>query len=301
MLGNKHSIHFAETSQLRVAYYAIGSVDGWPCIMSHGFPYDPHCYADCITPLVDAGAYVIVPYLRGYGPTTFLSKSTLRSGEQAALAQDLLDLMDCLSIDRALLAGFDWGGRAGCIVSALYPDRVSGLVSGGSYNIQNIARSAEPSSAQEEMAFWYQYYFHSERGYRGLNANRRDLTRLLWKMWSPTWDFSDEDFERTAAAFDNEDFVDVVIHSYRHRYALVPGDSAVAALEKSLHCEPKITVPCITIDGEVDGVGPSTAHHSSYFTGQHQHRVFNNVGHNLPQEAPEEWVDAILAVRELDL
>jgi len=187
------------TTQLEIVFYEYGVEDGWPCILSHGFPYDVHCYDECIQPLVNAGAYVIVPYLRGYGPTRFLSESTLRSGEQAVLANDLLELMDSLSINKAVLGGFDWGGRASCIVAALWPDRVTALVSGNSYNIQDIPRSNEPASAKEEATYWYQYYFHSKRGREGLRVNRSEIARLLWKMWSPSWSFTEAEFEATAA------------------------------------------------------------------------------------------------------
>jgi pimeloyl-ACP methyl ester carboxylesterase len=287
------------TSQLEIAYHEIGDKEGWPCILNHGFPYDVHCYDECVKGLIDAGAYVIVPYLRGYGPTRFLFKDTLRSGEQAALANDLLELMDALSIEKAVLAGYDWGGRAACIVAALWPDRVSALVSGNAYNIQNIPRSMEPAPASEEARFWYQYYFHSERGRLGLEANRREIARLLWQMWSPTWNFSEAEFEVTAASFDNPDFVEVVVHSYRHRFGLVAGDPAVSQIERQLEKQPDISVATITIDGNVDGVNGGTAHHTHKFTGPHQHRVFDQAGHNLPQEKPREWVQAILDARQL--
>lgn len=287
------------TTQLEIVFYEYGVEDGWPCILSHGFPYDVHCYDECIQPLVNAGAYVIVPYLRGYGPTRFLSESTLRSGEQAVLANDLLELMDSLSINKAVLGGFDWGGRASCIVAALWPDRVTALVSGNSYNIQDIPRSNEPASAKEEATYWYQYYFHSKRGREGLRVNRSEIARLLWKMWSPSWSFTEAEFEATAASFDNPDFVDVVIHSYRHRFGLVEGDPAVAPIELQLEDQPAISVPSITIDGSVDGVDAGTAHHASKFTGPHEHRVFENVGHNLPKENPRDWVKAILDARQL--
>jgi pimeloyl-ACP methyl ester carboxylesterase len=202
-----------KAGSLEVAYMVAGPSDGWPCVLCHGFPYDSHAFAEAAPRLAAAGTRVIIPYLRGYGPTRFLSRDTLRSGEQAALACDLLALLDALGIAKAVLGGFDWGGRACCIVSALWPERVIALVSGNSYNIQNIARSLEPASAEREAAMWYQYYFHSERGRRGLAQNRREITRLLWKMWSPHWPFDDTTFERSAAAFDNPDFVDVVIHS----------------------------------------------------------------------------------------
>lgn len=282
---------------LDMAYREYGPGDGWPCILGHGFPYDVHAYADVAPLLAQAGARVIVPWLRGYGPTRFLSAGAPRSGEQAALAADLLALMDALKIERATLAGYDWGGRAGCIVAALWPERVDALVSGNSYNIQNIARAMEPASPREEAALWYQYYFHNERGRRGLEHDRRGVTRLLWEMWSPTWDFDDATFERSAQAFDNPDFVDVVIHSYRHRYGLVAGDPAVAAIEGRLVAQPPIAVPAISIDGDADGVNPGTAHHAAKFVGPHEHRVFHGAGHNLPQERPAEWSKAVLDAR----
>ncbi len=282
---------------LDIAYREYGAIDGWPCILSHGFPYDPHAYAETAPLLAQQGARVIVPFLRGYGPTRFLSDATPRSGEQAALAGDLLALMDALRIERATLAGYDWGGRASCIVAALWPHRVEALVTGNSYNIQNIARAMEPAKPEEEAALWYQYYFHSERGRRGLERDRRGIARLLWKMWSPTWGFDEATFERSAASFDNPDFVDVVIHSYRHRYGLVAGDPAVAAIEGKLTAQPPIAVPAISIDGDADGVNPGTAHHAARFVAAHEHRVFHAAGHNIPQERPAEWAQAILDVR----
>jgi pimeloyl-ACP methyl ester carboxylesterase len=269
--------------------------------MGHGFPYDAHAYGEAAPVLAEAGARVIVPFLRGYGPTAFLSPETPRSGEQAALGADLLALMDALRIERAVLAGYDWGGRAACIVSALWPERVVALVSGNSYNVHDIARSWEPAPAEQEAALWYQYYFHSERGRRGLTKNRRDIARQLWRMWSPLWAFDESTFERTAAAFDNPDFVEVVIHSYRHRYGLVPGDPAFAHIETRLTAQPPIGVPTITIDGDADGVNPGTAHHAEKFTGPHEHRIFTGTGHNLPQERPEDWAQAVLEARRMAL
>ena len=284
---------------LQVAYREYGPADGWPCIMGHGFPYDAHAYAEAAPMLAEAGVRVIVPFLRGYGPTAFLSPDTPRSGEQAALAADLLALMDALKIGRAVVGGYDWGGRAACIVSALWPERAVALVSGNSYNVHDIARSWEPASAEQEAANWYQYYFHSERGRRGLAKNRGDIARLLWRMWSPRWAFDEAAFERTAAAFDNPDFVEVVIHSYRHRYGLVPGDPAFAHIETRLTAQPPIGVPTIAIDGDADGVNPGTAHHAKKFTGPHEHRIFAGAGHNLPQERPKEWAQAVLDARRM--
>jgi pimeloyl-ACP methyl ester carboxylesterase len=284
---------------LNVAYEQYGPADGWPCIMGHGFPYDAHAYDETAPLLAEAGARVVVPYLRGYGPTRFLSGETLRSGEQAALGADLKALMDALGFERAVLGGYDWGGRAACVVAALWPERVEALVSANSYNIQDIAHSLEPASAAEEATFWYQYYFHSERGRRGLARDRRGVARQLWRMWSPNWAFDDPTFERTAAAFDNPDFVEVVIHSYRHRFGLVSGDPAYALIETRLSAQPSIDVPAITIDGDADGVNSGTSHHAGKFGGMHEHRVFRAAGHNLPQERPEDWARAVLDARTI--
>jgi pimeloyl-ACP methyl ester carboxylesterase len=198
-----------------------------------------------------------------------------------------------------VLGGYDWGGRAACIVAALWPDRVEALVSANSYNIQNIARSLEPASPAEEASFWYQYYFHSERGRRGLERDRAGIARQLWRMWSPNWEFDEETFERTAAAFDNPDFVEIVIHSYRHRFGLVPGDPAYAVIETRLGAQPRILVPSVTIDGDADGVDAGTSRHAGKFGGPHEHRVFHRAGHNLPQERPREWARAVLDARAM--
>jgi pimeloyl-ACP methyl ester carboxylesterase len=284
---------------LSIAYLEYGPASGWPCILGHGFPYDVNAYAEAAPLLAEAGARVIVPYLRGFGPTRFLAAETPRSGEQAALGADLLALMDALRIERAVVGGYDWGGRAACIVAALWPERAAALVSANSYNIQDIARAMEPASPEEEAAFWYQYYFHSERGRRGLTKDRRAITRLLWRMWSPNWAFDEATFERTASAFNNPDFVEVVIHSYRHRYGLAPGDPRYAPIEAKLAAQPVIAVPAITIDGDSDGVNPGTKHHAVKFVATHEHRIFRGAGHNLPQERPEEWAQAVIDARAM--
>jgi pimeloyl-ACP methyl ester carboxylesterase len=281
---------------LDVAYFEAGPAGGAPVFLMHGFPYDIHAYAEVAPLLADAGCRVIVPYLRGFGPTRFLRDDTPRSGEQAALGADLLALMDALQVPRAVLAGYDWGGRAACVVAALWPQRCAGLVSYNSYNIQDIARGMEPDPPSQELRLWYQYYFHSERGRAGLARHRRELTRLLWKLWSPTWPFQQAEFERSATAFDNPDFVDVVIHSYRHRFGLVAGDPACAEVESRLALQPAITVPTITFDGEDDGVrepAPAAAH-AHGFTGPRSHRIVPGVGHNMPQEAPRTFAAAAL-------
>jgi pimeloyl-ACP methyl ester carboxylesterase len=284
------------TDVLEMAYEEHGPEDGAPVILLHGFPYAPRAF-DGMLPLLSA-CRVIVPYLRGYGPTRFLSSETPRSGEQAALGNDLKEMMDALGVERAVLAGYDWGGRAACIAAALWPERVAGLVSGGGYNMHDVAGSVEPASAEQEHRYWYQYYFCTERGRAGLTENRRDIAKLLWKLWSPHWTFDDATFERTAASFDNPDFVDVVIHSYRVRYGYVPGDPALALIENKLAAQPKITVPAITLQGEAMGTTPpeASAGHATYFTGPYERRTIPNVGHNIPQEAPHETADAVLTL-----
>jgi pimeloyl-ACP methyl ester carboxylesterase len=280
---------------LEVAYVEYGPPEGPPVMLMHGFPYDIHTYAEVAPLLAAQGCRVIVPYLRGYGETRFLRDDTPRSGEQAALGADLLALMDALNIGRAVLAGYDWGGRAACVVAALWPERCAGLVSFNSYNIQNIAKALVPEPPENEHRLWYQYYFHSERGRAGLTQDRRAVTRLLWQQWSPTWSFDDATFERSAAAFDHPDFVDVVIQSYRHRFGLVPGDPAYADIEARLAQQPVITVPTITFDGADDGVRPvaPASAHASRFSGSRSHRVVTGVGHNMPQEVPQVFADAI--------
>ncbi len=278
---------------LSVAYEETGT--GTPVLLLHGFPYDIHAYGEVAPILASSGCRVIVPYLRGYGPTRFLSPGTPRSGQQAVLASDLLALMDALGISRAVLAGYDWGGRAACIVAALWPERVHGLVTGVGYNIQNIAAASKPQPPENEFRHWYQYYFHGERGRAGLAQNRREMGKLLWKLWSPNWHFDDATYERTAASFDNPDFVEVVIHSYRHRFGLVPGDPAVEDIEQRLAAQPRIGVPSIALDGGGDGVMPlgGSQRHDRFFAAQYERRVIPLVGHNLPQEAPQEFAAAV--------
>lgn len=286
----------ARTSVLDVAYEDSGPVDGTPVILLHGWPYDPRDY-DGVVPLLSAAdCRTVVPYLRGYGPTRFLSPSTPRSGQQAALGNDLREFMDALGIGRAALAGYDWGGRAACIVAALWPERVRCLVSGNGYNIQDIPGSVVPVAPEQEHRFWYQYYFHTERGRSGLDKNRRDFIRLIWKLWSPNWHFNDARFEASAGSFDNPDFVDVTIQSYRHRFGNAPGDPALEPIEQQLTARPKIAVPTIVLHGEADGVGPpaTSASHHSFFTGRYERRVLPGVGHNPPQEAPQAVAGALL-------
>jgi pimeloyl-ACP methyl ester carboxylesterase len=284
------------TGTLEIACEAHGPADGPPVLLMHGFPDDVRTWDGVVPPLAAAGCRVLVPWLRGYGPTRFLDPATPRSGEQAALGADLLALLDALDIRQATMAGYDWGGRAACIVAALWPARVRGLVSIGGYNIQNIAAAGRPADAESELRLWYQWYFNTPRGEAGLAANRRALCRLLWRLWSPNWQFDDATFERSAASFDNPDFVDVVIHSYRHRYGAVPGDPALAPIEALLAARPPIAVPAVVLEGEADGVGPPSAidHDRRHFTGPYRRALIPRAGHFLPREAAAEIAEAVL-------
>ena len=284
---------------LDVAYVEVGPPNGVPVFLLHSFPYDVHAYDVAAEHLAMAGWRCIIPFLRGYGSTRFRATNTPRSGQQAALGADVLALMDALAIPSAVLAGYDWGGRAACVVAALWPDRVRGLVSCGTgYNIQNIASGGTPVAPEQEHRSWYVYYFNTERGRAGLNINRHPLCRLIWQLFSPTWAFDDATFALTAVAFNNPDFVDVVIHSYRHRLGDVPGDPTLDSIESYLATQPHITVPSIVLQGKDDGVDPPTSSESiaSHFTGPFQHHILAGVGHNLPQEAPFEFAEAVLAL-----
>jgi pimeloyl-ACP methyl ester carboxylesterase len=283
---------------LNVAYRDLGPEDGRPVVLLHGFPYDVHAYDAVADLLAGQGLRVVVPFQRGFGATRFLAADTPRSGEQAALGFDLLALMDALSLRDAVLAGYDWGGRAACIVAALWPERVRGLVSCGlGYNIQDIAAAGEPEAPEVEARFWYQYYFHSARGRAALERDRRGVCRFLWQTWSPSWRFDDATFERSAAAFDNPDFVSVVIHSYRHRYGGLAGDPALAGIEARLAAQPDIAVPTVVLQGGDDGVDPpAPIHGAAHFKGGVRRAVVPGVGHNVPQEAPDVFAAAVLEV-----
>jgi pimeloyl-ACP methyl ester carboxylesterase len=290
------AIKHIRTATLDIAYEESGAAGGAPVFLMHGWPYDPRCYDEVVPPLVSAGCRVIVPYLRGFGPTRFLSADIPRSGQQAGLGNDLKELMDALAIERGMLAGYDWGGRAACIVAALWPERVSGLVTVNGYNIQDIAGAAKPQAAAQERRFWYQWYFQTERGRAGLAADRRAFCRLLWETWSPHWNFDTPTFERSAVSFDNPDFVAVTIQSYRHRYGNAPGDPALETIERQLAARPKISVPTIALQGDADGVLPAegSEKHAAFFTGHYQRRVLPRIGHNPPQEAPQAFAAAVL-------
>src|SRR6202171_2333031 len=250
-------LRHVDAGVLNVAYYEAGPADGPLVMLLHGFPSDIHSYVDVAPMLAASGCRVIVPYLRGYGPTRFRDERTPRSGEQAAIGADLIALMDALGVKRAVFAGYGWGGRAACVAAALWPDRCCGLASVNSYLVQDIAKVMVPARPEREVPLWYPYYLQVERGRAGLAANRRGIAKILWKQWSPNWHFDDATFERTAVAFDNPDYVEVVIHRYRRRFGLADGDPHYADLQRRLAALPVITVPAITLDGAGDGVFPA--------------------------------------------
>lgn len=296
----KNNLKSLKTDKLNISYFEIGHKNSIPVFLMHGFPYDIYAYKDVVEILKKHDLRIIVPYLRGFGPTSFLNKSFLRSGEQAALGKDLIDLMDGLNIKKAILAGYDWGGRAACIVAALYPQRCIGLISCNGYNIQNIKiDSITPDKPENEKNYWYQYFFHTKRGFNSLTKNRNDLIKFLWKTWSPTWKFSKKDFELSQESFQNPDFVDVVIHSYKHRYGLVDGDKSYSNIENKLSLTPKIKVPTITLDGLMNGVRePKHEKNIKKFTNLIKHKLLKNVGHNVPQESPLIFSNLILEIKK---
>ncbi len=286
-----------ETPVLNIAYEDNGGQRGFPIVLLHGFPDDIHAFDDVAPPLVKARYRVIVPYLRGYGPTRFRDPKAPRMAEQAAIGQDLIDFADALKLDRFAVAGYDWGGRAACIAAALHPDRVRAAVLIGGYSIQNTVAPDEPAAPETEHALWYQWYFNTERGRAGLKTNRRPLCRLLWQLWSPTWHFTDETYNRTAPSFDNPDFVDVVIHSYRHRHGNAPGEPRFKAIEQKLAQRPKIQVPTIVLHGADDGVNRPPADSPAErapFTKLVARRIIPGAGHFLPREKPEVVSSALL-------
>ena len=296
----KNDLKSLKTDKLNISYFEIGNENSIPVFLMHGFPYDIYAYKNVVQILKKNDLRIIVPYLRGFGPTSFLNKSSLRSGEQAALGKDLIDLMDGLNIKKAILAGYDWGGRAACVVAALYPQRCIGLISCNGYNIQNIKiDSITPDKPENEKNYWYQYFFHTKRGFNSLTKNRNDLIKFLWKTWSPTWKFSKKDFELSQESFQNPDFVDVVIHSYKHRYGLVDGDKSYSNIENKLSLTPKIKVPTITIDGLMNGVRePKREKNIKKFTNLIKHKLLKNVGHNVPQESPLIFSNFILEIKK---
>jgi pimeloyl-ACP methyl ester carboxylesterase len=286
------------TPTLEIGYEEWGEAAGAPVVLLHGFPDDAHAWDGVAPPLAARGYRVLAPYLRGYGPTRFLDAGAPRMAQQAAIGQDLLDLLDALGIERAALAGYDWGGRAACIAAILAPARVQVLVTIGGYNVQNTLAPPRPAAAEDERAYWYQWYFNTERGRLGLEANRREICRLLWRDWSPGWRFDDATFERTAAAFDNPDFVPVVIHSYRHRHGNAPSDPRFDAIERRLAERPRIEVPSVILHGRDDGVDVPrhSEKHPAMFPDGTERRVIPDAGHFLPREQPGAVVEALLSL-----
>jgi len=284
------------TPTLEIGYEELGEAAGAPVVLLHGFPDDAHAWDGVAPPLAARRYRVLAPYLRGYGPTRFLDAGAPRMAQQAAIGQDLLDFMGAVGIERAALAGYDWGGRAACIAAILAPARVRALVTIGGYNVQNTVAPPRPASAEEERAAWYQWYFNTERGRLGLEKNRREICRLLWRDWSPGWRFDDATFEQAAAAFDNPDFVPVVIHSYRHRHRHAPGDPRFDAIEARLAQRPRIEVPSVILHGADDAVDfPSrTERHPAMFPDGTERHVIPDAGHFLPREQPGAVVDALL-------
>jgi pimeloyl-ACP methyl ester carboxylesterase len=283
---------------LNVGYVDAGPPDGPAVLLLHGWPYDIHSYADVVPLLTASGYRVIVPHLRGYGTTRFLSESTARNGEQAALALDAIALLDALAIDRAVVAGFDWGARTANIVAALWPERCTGLVSVSGYLIGSQAAGLVPLAPEAELQWWYQYYFATDRGRAGYEKYRREFARLIWRTASPQWEFDDATFERSAASFDNPDHAAIVIHNYRWRLGLAEGEAQFAELEQRLAEAPPIAVPAITLEGDANGAPhPEPSVYAAKFTGSYSHRTIEGgIGHNLPQEAPEAFAGAVLEV-----
>ncbi|GAS87345.1 alpha/beta hydrolase [Mycolicibacterium brisbanense] len=284
---------------LDVGYAELGPPDGQPVILLHGWPYDIHSYVDVAPALAAQGYRVIVPFARGYGSTRFLSATTVRNGQQGALATDVIDFMDALHIPQAILGGFDWGARTAGIVAAIWPQRCAGLVAVSGYLIVNLEANQKPLSPEAEHGWWYQYYFATDRGVAGYRQNTADFNKLIWKLASPQWHFDDATYARTAAAFGNPDHVDIVIDNYRWRLELAPGEPQYAELERKLAARPPISVPTITIGSDFDGPNKDGAAYRGQFTGKYAHRVLDGIGHNVPQEAPNEFADSIVQVGKL--
>ena len=291
-------IRTVRTATLEVGYLEEGPSRGDVVLLLHGFPYDVHSYVQVLPRLAGSGLRVVVPYLRGHGPTRSLGSSAARSGEQAALGSDVIELMDALGIDRAVFAGYDWGGRAGCVAAALWPERCSGLVSVNGYLVQDLTTAMQPIRPDLEAGLWYFWYFSTVRGENGLRADARGIAEVIWRRNSPAWTFDDDVLDRAAEAFENPDFVDVVLHSYRHRLGLAAGHPAYAHLQDRLRTLPPIAVPAVTLDGLADGNFPATEARASaaHFTGERRHHQVPAAGHNLPQEAPDAFAAAVVEV-----
>src|SRR5271165_1236515 len=285
---------------LSIGYADVGPADGAPAILLHGWPYDIHSFVDVAPLLAQAGYRVIVPYVRGYGTTRFLASDTPRNGQQSAVAVDVIELMDALKIQKATIAGFDWGARSANIIAALWPERCKALVSVSGYLIGSQQAGQMPLPPQAELQWWYQFYFATDRGRAGYDKYRREFSKLIWQLASPKWHFDDATFERSAAAFDNPDHVDIVIHNYRWRLGLAQGEAKYDDLEKRLAAAPVIAVPTITLEGDANGAPHlEPAAYAKKFSGKYEHRLIKGgVGHNLPQEAPQAFAEAIVDVAE---
>jgi pimeloyl-ACP methyl ester carboxylesterase len=284
---------------LDIGYVDVGPANGPVVILLHGWPYDIHSYVDVVPRLVAAGYRTIVPYLRGFGSTHFLSDETMRNGQQAAVAADTIALMDALGIKTAILAGFDWGARTAAIVAALWPERCKALVSVSGYIVVNLEANRKPLAPVAEYGWWYQYYFATERGRIGYAANRHDFNKLIWKLASPTWRFDDATFDRSAASFDNPDHVAIVIHNYRWRQSLADGEPPLDSFEAKLSQRPVISAPTITIASDFDGALADGKAYADRFSGPYAHRIFRGIGHNVPQEAPDAFAKAVIDVDRL--
>lgn len=295
------SLKQIDAGPLNVGYAEDGPADGSPVILLHGWPYDIYSYVDVAPLLAEAGHRVIVPYLRGYGTTRFLSDATPRNGQQAALASDIIALMKALDIQNAVIAGYDWGARTANIIAALWPERCKAMVSVSGYLIGSQEANRAPLPPKAELQWWYQYYFATERGRAGYEKYTRDFTRLIWELASPKWAFGDAAFDRSAAAFDNPDHVAVSIHNYRWRLGLAPGEPRYHALERKLAAFPEIGVPTITMEGDANGAPhPDPATYAKKFSGKYEHRLISGgIGHNLPQEAPQAFAQAVIDVDKL--
>jgi pimeloyl-ACP methyl ester carboxylesterase len=293
------AVQQVEAGELNIGYVEAGPADGPAIILLHGWPYDIHSYTEVIPVLAAAGHRVIVPYLRGYGSTTFRAEDTFRNAQQAAVARDVVNLMDALHVDKAVIGGFDWGSRTAAIVAALWPQRCTALVAVSGYLITNRAAQAQPLPPAAELGWWYQYYFATERGVLGYARNTREFNKLIWRNASPQWAFSDATYEQTAAAFDNPDHARIVIHNYRWRLGLADGDSQYDDLEQRLAAGPTIAVPTITVASDFDGAAANGDAYRAKFTGPYDHRILPGIGHNVPQEAPSWFARAVLAATQL--
>jgi pimeloyl-ACP methyl ester carboxylesterase len=296
-MTDQTNVKFAKTPVLNIGYEEHGDPTGFPIMLLHGFPYDIRSFDGVVPPLVEAGHRIIVPYLRGYGATTFLDPDVPRTAEQAAIGQDVVDLAEALNIDRLALAGFDWGLRAACITSILHPEMVTGFVAMGGYSVQNTIAKESPAPAFREARMWYQWYFNTDQGRVGLEENRRDIVRHLWETWAPTWTYTDEAFNRSAPSFDNPDFVDIVVHSYRHRHMNAPGEVRFKEVERELAESPPITVPSIVLRGGDSGLGAPSVDPSEderNFTNLVARRIVAKAGHDLPVQRPDAVSEALL-------